>query len=271
MKTKTYIHIQEPCHENWAQMSAAEKGRFCHSCAKTVTDFSLMTDAEILAYLGSNRGSTCGRFSTDQLDRAIRMPATPAKKTIWAWMLSLCLPFVAAIKLNAQKKSEPVRTEQGLGSKPAKQLPEVTAVRPEISDTSRLKTKDRDTAQTALDADIQMEPMVMGLIIAYDKVTPADTVSTFVTKTINNEMFRVYPNPAVKGKKLSVELKRKGSFSLQLLDQDSKMILQKEVSASAKGQVVFIDLPATLHSGGYYIRLVQAGTNKQFVDKLVVK
>ena len=48
MKKETYLHIPEPCHEQWDKMSPAQQGRFCQQCSKTVVDFSTMTDQQVL-------------------------------------------------------------------------------------------------------------------------------------------------------------------------------------------------------------------------------
>ncbi|HET6993111.1 MAG TPA: hypothetical protein VFJ43_17385 [Bacteroidia bacterium] len=44
-----HIEVQEPCHENWQNMSPqarkdsfGEKGRHCDKCCKTVFDFTEM-------------------------------------------------------------------------------------------------------------------------------------------------------------------------------------------------------------------------------------
>ena len=44
------VYIPNPCHENWNNMVAAEKGKFCNACAKQVIDFSMMSDTQILNY-----------------------------------------------------------------------------------------------------------------------------------------------------------------------------------------------------------------------------
>src|SRR5215210_3895186 len=71
MQKKVYLHVPEPCHENWNIMSPVEQGRFCNSCCKQVTDFSKMTDAEIIEVLSKASGKTCGRFTPDQLERPV--------------------------------------------------------------------------------------------------------------------------------------------------------------------------------------------------------
>jgi hypothetical protein len=46
-----YLHldIPEPCHEDWHKMSPEAQGRYCGSCQKTVTDFTSMSDTQLVA------------------------------------------------------------------------------------------------------------------------------------------------------------------------------------------------------------------------------
>jgi hypothetical protein len=44
------ISIPQPCHENWNQMTPVEQGRHCIQCSKTVTDFTVMSNNEIINY-----------------------------------------------------------------------------------------------------------------------------------------------------------------------------------------------------------------------------
>src|SRR5688500_699317 len=76
MKKDTLLHIAEPCHENWNNMSPEQQGRYCGSCCKTVVDFSMMSDKEILQVLSKAASKTCGRFTEDQLQRPL-MDQTP--------------------------------------------------------------------------------------------------------------------------------------------------------------------------------------------------
>lgn len=97
--------IPTPCHENWAEMTPQEQGRFCNNCQKTVTDFTGMTDAEILAVLAKNGGG-CGRFRVGQLGREMSVPvpllpaARPHKTWRQVWPLAacfiLCVPAVVS-------------------------------------------------------------------------------------------------------------------------------------------------------------------------------
>jgi CarboxypepD_reg-like domain len=60
------ISIPSPCHEKWSNFEPTAKGGFCKSCQKEVTDFTKMTDSEMIAYFKTGV-NTCGRFKKDQL------------------------------------------------------------------------------------------------------------------------------------------------------------------------------------------------------------
>jgi hypothetical protein len=49
------LSVPKPCQETWAQMTAAEAGRYCLSCSKHVIDFSEMSNAESANYFLQNQ------------------------------------------------------------------------------------------------------------------------------------------------------------------------------------------------------------------------
>lgn len=108
MSKKIQLTIAEPCHENWDGMSTVEKGRFCGSCQKQVVDFSNMSDRQVADFFKkpilslSKGGSVCGRFMTDQLDRAIEIPR---KRIPWMkYFFQIAIPaFLVSIKASASK------------------------------------------------------------------------------------------------------------------------------------------------------------------------
>ncbi len=87
---KTILSIPEPCHENWEQMTPVEQGRFCAVCSKTLTDFSGMSDQELLYQINRKGSKMCGRFSAEQIGRMLTPAAKPRYRN--AWML-----FVAGL------------------------------------------------------------------------------------------------------------------------------------------------------------------------------
>lgn len=97
--------IEEPCHEDWAQMKPETKGRFCSLCSKTVVDFSSMSDFSIVSYLeGKKNESVCGRFKPSQMDKFYSLPKPHQQFhfDLKAVALGLALSTFSAIHLNAQ-------------------------------------------------------------------------------------------------------------------------------------------------------------------------
>jgi len=67
------ITIPKPCHENWDAMTKEEKGRLCSVCLKTVRDFTIATDDEIInAFTNPSEKNTCGYFNESQLGRDLQ-------------------------------------------------------------------------------------------------------------------------------------------------------------------------------------------------------
>jgi hypothetical protein len=67
MERRTILTIPEPCSETWNNMTPVQGGSFCSSCQKTVTDFTNMTDDELITFLQKKPASVCGRFRPEQL------------------------------------------------------------------------------------------------------------------------------------------------------------------------------------------------------------
>jgi hypothetical protein len=60
------LNIPKPCRQRWANLSPTSTGGFCTSCSKVVTDFTAMSDEQIMILLSTSQ-QTCGRFRSDQL------------------------------------------------------------------------------------------------------------------------------------------------------------------------------------------------------------
>lgn len=71
-ETPIKLEIPKPCTENWNSMSPTEKGRHCEKCATIVTDFSKMSDGDIINFLAEGKGSGCGNFKNSQINRSIQ-------------------------------------------------------------------------------------------------------------------------------------------------------------------------------------------------------
>ncbi|MEL1243073.1 carboxypeptidase-like regulatory domain-containing protein [Flavobacterium sp. DGU11] len=108
MKKPIQISIPTPCHENWANMSPADKGRFCASCQKNVRDFTRSSDREIADVL-KKEGKLCGRFRASQLERELYVPQEKSKFWAVTSAAAITLLTVGVTEVSAQT---PVQTEQ---------------------------------------------------------------------------------------------------------------------------------------------------------------
>ncbi len=85
---KPSVSIRKPCTEDWNKMTAADQGRNCAVCCKTVVDFTGKTDSEIVNYLRTNSTQrVCGRFKSAQ----VNVPRSPQHRPVSRYRL-----FVAA-------------------------------------------------------------------------------------------------------------------------------------------------------------------------------
>ncbi len=120
------LHIPEPCHEDWQAMLPQEKGRYCLACQKTVTDFTKMSDREIIDFFENKPTSVCGRFRPEQLNPKVidySQPvsrwkfyllafATITMKTIWTETLKAQTPTMQHIPVSSDAtKGKVVQTD----------------------------------------------------------------------------------------------------------------------------------------------------------------
>jgi len=107
------VNIPKPCHETWQAMAPVSNGRYCQACCKTVTDFTAMSNDEIITHLSVNH-NICGRFNTAQItniNNRLQIDYTPAipKLSGWALILAMLGP-VTFCRAAAQSKPPTVQT-----------------------------------------------------------------------------------------------------------------------------------------------------------------
>src|SRR5476651_1285839 len=84
MQTQKHISIPNPCSQYWQEMTSNQNGRNCAHCCKTVTDFTQMTDQQIIDTLSAG-GKICGRFAPGQLNNVNRRFTTDNLKMARWW------------------------------------------------------------------------------------------------------------------------------------------------------------------------------------------
>jgi hypothetical protein len=107
---KYKISMGNPCSFGWQNMVSNEQGRFCSQCNKTVVDFTIMSDEEVVKYLLTHQG-VCGHFNKTQLGRTMAAQGiAPSTKKYWPAIAAMLvagvfqlMPLVTYANNNAQK------------------------------------------------------------------------------------------------------------------------------------------------------------------------
>jgi hypothetical protein len=112
MSTPVHLNIEEPCHESWQLMTPNGQGRHCLSCQKTVVDFTLMSDQEILDHISRASSSVCGRFTSGQLNKTYaEKKVKPAFTFRYAWNVLVATFLLTDSAATAQSKKNTKKKE----------------------------------------------------------------------------------------------------------------------------------------------------------------
>lgn len=113
--------------------------------------------------------------------------------------------------------------------------------------------------------------VVAGYAIAQKPVRKVDTIPAIIRKVFRNEAFKAYPNPAPKGTILHIAIKKAGEYSIQVLDNSSKLLLAEAFITESNNAVAPINIPSSFAAGIYYIRIIDERKKKSYVDKVIVQ
>lgn len=107
------ITIPEPCSEDWSKMNVVDDmHRHCGACERTLVDFSVMSDAELVIFFKQNNGKVCGRFRKDQTNRSLVKLPEKTSKAKW-WKAAALLPLSLFTKnASAQQLPDSLLTAQ---------------------------------------------------------------------------------------------------------------------------------------------------------------
>ena len=113
--------------------------------------------------------------------------------------------------------------------------------------------------------------IVMGIMISTINDKRKDTVSNLIRKTFHNQPFKILPNPASKNAPVQIELKNAGSYTIQLLDNQSQLLAAQHAETVSSASSVEFNLPSNIAEGAYYICVVDEKKKKQHTAKLIIQ
>jgi uncharacterized protein YdeI (BOF family) len=232
MKPKLSLSIPKPCHENWNAMTPELQGRFCGQCSKTVVDFTLMTDGQILDTLKKETGKTCGRFTNDQLERPLISPAKPKwyAAGLWKYIIS------AGLLSKTNESSAQTKTENSenvvvvqCGAKPKKILGKIAVSTPTATSKFEITVKDEN-----------------GNALPFATLTLTSNNKKFATNEHGKSIIE-----AVKGDKLIASYIGYNSIEIILKNPNTTLVL-KQKDVKKHGEVIVVGMVSDSDENRYY-------------------
>jgi hypothetical protein len=290
MKKNVQLNIPKPCHEDWAAMRPEEKGRFCSSCCKTVVDFSLMSDREVLGYLGGVSDKVCGRFTEDQLQRDLIHPPHRKRKGWMVWNI-LMTTLLLASKTRGQAKAPRLVSHQLDPGKGVKQPILMGASVSMVAGEVAASEPQQDTLPlvphyTELPPAVVMGYRTTGKVDIVGGATAGvmivkDTATPSIPRLIKDSLaflgivkkeFTLYPNPAERGTtiRFSLDMEKTGKGTIGLYNEAGSLIQAKAVEMTGAPLMELFNLPSSIPGGLYFVRLSLAESKKQYTRKLIV-
>lgn len=141
------------------------------------------------------------------------------------------------------------------------------------------ETVEKTIDEQATSADIKMklvpvsmgDVVIVGYSIRYKPVKTVDTLHSTAKKIFGTAMFKMYPNPVINNGIINLQIKNTGSYQMQLLDNQSRLMQTEEISVDAKNATTQIQLQSNIAAGMYYLRLINEQTKKQYTEKLMIQ
>lgn len=92
-----------------------------------------------------------------------------------------------------------------------------------------------------------------------------------VQKIFNKESIKIYPNPATINDIIHITIKDAGEYALHFFDTQSRLLTFKAIVTNTNNQTTEFQLPSTVATGTYFIRILNEKTQKQVTEKIIVQ
>ena len=111
--SKIKLSIENPCSQDWNSMTVNEQGKFCDHCAKSVIDFTGLSDEEAIQLISANPGKICGRVKPSQMNRYMMAEKTGSASSSYPLLTGLFIATstYAVAEPSIQPKMETIETK----------------------------------------------------------------------------------------------------------------------------------------------------------------
>jgi hypothetical protein len=261
MNRNVQLRIASPCDEDWSAMWPEEKGRFCGACSKTVVDFSMMTDEEVIQFLGRAGQNVCGRFAEEQLERDYSLVATDRRRGWRGWWHWL----VAGLLVTAEARGQvPVKTE----------VVKVERVKVgEKASGDSIKVKVLDTVKVICYGMVRCR-RVMGAVSVRMEISRESIVkdSLAAVGLLPKPEPEIYPNPVRRGGTFTLNWRQSepGSYDVSIYNASGALVEHRKIEVGGKEQIDLLSLPPALPAGMYFLRASRPGAAKVIITLRII-
>ena len=255
------ITIQEPCSENWNEMTPTEKGAFCQKCATQVIDFTDKSNLEIKTIFRSLIGqSICSKITPNQLEslnNEFELWQMNSKRSIQSMLLfSLIVVFGLSLfscETEHEKKAilkiqavvgQKIHASENEKSNENQLIVHQPAIEPVtlMNQSDDLILDYEDTVNHVLDEVVLVEDYltlelresyVLGAMVSrtrYDeyiiKTIPEETIEMDENQVPIPKTFsaKAFPNPVISTTTLEIAIPQNDHFEIHLFDLSGKNI-----------------------------------------------
>lgn len=301
MKNTSYlISVPEPCNENWNAMQPDAKGRFCHSCSKSVIDFSNKTDMEIRDILMAHKDQkVCGHFKRSQVNRPLNITVNLSQlpkniSSARAFAIALFLVFGTVLfscTNNEGEKIDAIRIEKN--AEAYTMGAPMPPVENSIEDTIPVKTAVKKGSDTTayIEGEVSIEvPTIQGDTVMMDTLSFVEpTIMGGMAYSVINEpeipvideppaaviqhgspALLVYPNPGAGEVTIKYEVLKKANVRIDLFDMEGTWLKKiVDVKEQHEGKYnIPVNLSA-LPNGIYLLNMINEG--QRYTERLVIE
>lgn len=261
------LQIPEPCHENWNEMTPSLQGRYCSSCKKSVIDFTLMDDDDLLNFFKKPKENVCGRFNQQQLNTDILIPS---RKIPWIkYFFQIAIPAFLFTSKGVAQGSVKVVQKHVVDKKRVKSeiIPEPV--------TCNVNANNIPNAISPKNELPMLRGSVGGLVVRVGGVSYGTTIKQRKSFTIpfltRANSFIIFPNPVVSNSKLSIKWKK-------AIVSDQTISIYNEAGTLLQGEVIRVKENTLQHElhlnqlshGTYILRITDTKTRKSSSQQFIV-
>ncbi len=111
----------------------------------------------------------------------------------------------------------------------------------------------------------------LGVVVTVQKPPLKKTLLSTIKNTFTTDSLKVYPNPAIAGSIINVQVKQVGQYQILLFDEGNHLLHYEAHDVANTNSIISYELPQFLPRGMYYIKAEEVVSKKSFTKKIIIQ